>query len=126
MTAPREETRIVPVTLPDGSEILAEVVVGRTGGDARTNRGLYLESVREDIARIGRFLADVVHEALPDPPDKYGIDFGLKLTVESKGLTSVLAKVAGEATVTVRMEWDRRDPPVTLPECSAEPAPPGS
>ena len=109
MTAPRETTRIVPVRLPDGSEILAEVAVGRTGGDAGTNRTLSLESVREDIARIGRFLAETVQEALPDPPDKYGVDFGLKLTVESKGLTSVLAKVAGEATVTVKMEWTRKE-----------------
>jgi hypothetical protein len=110
MTLPREESRIVPVMLPDGSEILAEVVVSRTGGDARTNRVLSLDSIRDDVARIGQFLADTVQHALPDPPDRYGVDFGLKLTVESKGLTSVLAKVAGEATVTVRMEWDRRSP----------------
>jgi hypothetical protein len=108
MTTPREETRIVPVLLPDGTEILAEVAVARTGGDARANRVLSMGDIREDIARIGRFLAEALHDALPEPPDKYGVDFGLKLTVESKGLTSVLAKVAGEATVTVRMEWNRK------------------
>ena len=109
MTAPRQTIRIVLVTLPDGSEILAEVAVGRAGGDAGTNRALSFESVREDIVRIGRFLAETVQEALPDPPDKYGVDFGLKLSVESRGPTSVLAKVAGQATVTVKMEWTRKE-----------------
>ena len=109
MTAPREETRIVPVLLPDGTEILAEVVVPKTGGDAGAGRALALGNIRGDIATIGRFLAEAVQESLPGRPDKYGIDFGLKLAVESKGITSVLAKVAGEATVTVRMEWSRKE-----------------
>src|SRR4051794_693820 len=107
MTAPREEVRIVPLTLPDGTEVLAEVVMAHGGGDASTNRSLSLDGVREDIARIGQFFANSVKDALPEPPDRYGIDFGLKLAVESKGVTSILAKVAAEATVTVRLEWDR-------------------
>jgi len=111
MTAPREETQIVPVRLPDGSEILAEVIVPHTGGDAgAAGRTFALDGIRDDIARIGGLLADAVQNAFPDPPDKYGVDFGLKLSVESKGLTSVLAKVAGEATVTVRLEWNRPQP----------------
>ncbi|GAB7051187.1 CU044_2847 family protein [Catenuloplanes indicus] len=103
------ETRIVPLVLPDGTEILAEVAVAGTGGDARAAGALSLEDIRGQIATIGAFFADTVKRSLPDPPDRFGIDFGLKLAVESKGLVSVLAKASGEATVTVRLEWDRAE-----------------
>ncbi|GAA4699362.1 CU044_2847 family protein [Phytohabitans rumicis] len=100
------QTRTVPITLPDGSTILAEVTAASTGGDAG-RRQLRLDDIREDIARISQFMSETLTRALPDPPRRYGVEFGLKLGVETTGLTSILAKATGEATVVVRLEWER-------------------
>ncbi|GAA4463894.1 CU044_2847 family protein [Phytohabitans houttuyneae] len=101
-----EFTRIVPIELPDGSTIRAEVTTPSAGGDAGSRR-LSLEDVRGDIVRISQFMSETLKNALPDPPRRYGVEFGLKLAVETSGLTSILAKATGEASVLVRLEWER-------------------
>jgi hypothetical protein len=52
-------------------------------------------------------MSETLKNALPDPPRRYGVEFGLKLSVETSGLTSILAKATGEASVLVRLEWER-------------------
>lgn len=101
-----QHIRTVPITLPDGSTIFGEVTTTATGGDAG-RRQLRLDDIRADIARISQFMSETLTQALPDPPRRYGVEFGLKLGVETTGLTSILAKATGEATVVVRLEWER-------------------
>jgi hypothetical protein len=104
--APHQLTRTVPIELPDGTAILAEVTTTGSGGDA-SRRRLRLDDIRGDIARISQFLSESLAEALPDPPRRYGVEFGLKLGVETTGLTTILAKATGEASVVVKLEWER-------------------
>jgi hypothetical protein len=101
-----ERTLVVPIQLPDGSTVRAEVAAASAGGDAG-RRLLSFDDVRADIVRISQFMSETLSAALPDPPRRYGVEFGLKLAVETTGLSTILAKASGEATVLVRLEWER-------------------
>jgi hypothetical protein len=94
------------VELADGTTILAEVTVTSAGGDATAFRRLKMADLRRDLCRIGQLVHDAVSGALADPPKRYGVEFGVKLVVETTGLATVLAKASGEATLVVRLEWE--------------------
>jgi NTP-dependent ternary system trypsin peptidase co-occuring protein len=98
---------IVPVELPTGEVILAEV--SSTGGDVGVLDSLRLKALKPTLTRLGRWLSEDVLSGLPDP-DRYSVAFGMTLAVESGELIGVLAHASAEATVTVTMEWDRKPP----------------
>jgi hypothetical protein len=97
-------SEIVDVDLGDGNVIPAEVTV--KGGDVGALDVLKLSRGKDLIASVGRWAKDNVHADLPGAPQRFGVEFGVKLTAKSGALVSVLAEVAGEATMTVKMEWD--------------------
>lgn len=107
MTSDRR-TEVVEVQLPDGNALYAEVEVPG-GGDARwgSERQFSLEDIRTSVISIGPWIYDTVRRALPDAPDKIGVEFGLKLTAKSGPLVAALAEVGGEASVVVKLEWAR-------------------
>jgi hypothetical protein len=98
-------TRIVEVQLPDGDIMLAEVVV--RGGDVGALDRFPLDQARATAARIAQWAKDTVLAALPERPDRFGVQVGLNLVVKSGVLTSVLASASTEASITISMEWDR-------------------
>jgi molybdopterin-binding protein len=100
----RKVSEIVDVDLGDGNVIPAEVTV--KGGDVGALDVLKLTRGKDLIASVGRWAKDNVHTNLPGAPQRFGVEFGVKLTAKSGALISVLAEVAGEATMTVKMEWD--------------------
>lgn len=65
-----------------------------------------LESAKSVIAGVGRWARQNVQAGLPGAPQRFGVEFGIKLALKSGELASVLAQVAGEATMTVTMEWE--------------------
>ena len=101
-----QRIEIVEVELPDGGVIAAEVTVAG-GGDVAVWERLQLEEATGTIRHVSGWVVDSVREALPDPPDRWCVEFGLKLAVKTGKLTSVLAEAGGEASVLVRLEWDR-------------------
>lgn len=95
---------IVEVELDNGEVILAEVTVA--GGDVGVLDRLKLSGAKTVIRSVGQWAKDSIHDGLPGAPQRFGVEFGLKLAVKSGELASVLASVAGEATLTIKMEWE--------------------
>ncbi|MCP2322259.1 hypothetical protein HDA40_000766 [Hamadaea flava] len=100
-----QSVRTVEIELPSGRTIKAEVAMA-SGGDAGHGPRFRLDDVREQISAVAEFFADSVRATMPDPPRRYGVEFGIKLAVENSGLSSVLARVGAEATAVVRLEWE--------------------
>lgn len=99
-------TELIEIQMPDGGTVLAEVEV--LGADVGALPRFDLSQVSASAARIGEYLRDALTRSMSDEPDRLGVEIGLKLAVKSGALVSVLAEAAGEASVTVHMEWDRR------------------
>ena len=97
-------SEIIEVELSDGEVILAEVTVA--GGDVAVLDRLKLAGAKSLIRSVGRWAKESIHEGLPGAPQRFGIEFGVKLALKSGELASVLAEIAGEATMTVKMEWE--------------------
>jgi NTP-dependent ternary system trypsin peptidase co-occuring protein len=101
-----QNTRIVEVELDDGEIIHAEVRA--TGGtDVSIADRLRLEQAGEAITRIGSWAARTVRAGVPELPDEFEVSFGLKLGAKSGKLIGILAEASSEASLTVRMKWDK-------------------
>lgn len=112
-------TQIVEVELPNGEVILAEVqAIGSS--DVSFRKRMRLEDTGAAITQMARWMFDSITAELPRPPDKVGIDFGVKLMVKTGKLTSVLAEASAEATATVKLEWTRASGEIRAAVVSAE------
>jgi hypothetical protein len=98
---------LIEIELPDGEVILAEVTI--VDSDVGALDRFNLHGVSASAARIGSIIHAALLKAMPMSPHRIGIDIGLKLAVKSGVLTSVLAEASGEASVTVRLDWDVSD-----------------
>lgn len=97
-------SEIVEVDLGNGDIILAEITM--VGGDAGALDRLKLAGTKSVIASVGKWAKESIPAGLPGAPRRFGVEFGIKLAIKSGELASVLAQVAGEATMTVKMEWE--------------------
>lgn len=95
---------LIEIELPDGEIILAEVSI--MDADVAALDRFDLKGVSVSASRIGSAIHTALLRAMPSLPDRIGIDIGLKLAVKSGILTSVLAEASGEASITVRLDWD--------------------
>jgi NTP-dependent ternary system trypsin peptidase co-occuring protein len=112
---------VVKVQLPDGSVIDAEVSVPDSVVDVGVSALLQLGQAKDTIESFVSWAVDGLSFAAPDgdtSPEpsmapagmhlgRMGLEFGLKLTVRSGSLTSVIAAAGGEASAVVRLEWER-------------------
>lgn len=101
LTAMKE---IVEIELNGGEVILAEVSL--LDSDIGALDKFKLDEARSAIAKVGNWAVQTIRSSVPDTPDRFGVQIGLKLAVKSGVLTSVLAEASGEASITVTMEWD--------------------
>lgn len=108
---------VVEVQVPSGDVFFAEVEVP-AGGDARwgSGRRFSLEDARANVVSIGSWVFDTVRGSLPQPPDRVGVEFGLKFTVKTGGLVAALAEAGGEASVVVKLEWSKPPPLLSAPD----------
>jgi Trypsin-co-occurring domain 1 len=115
-------TEIVEVEMPDGTVINAEVVVSDSITDVAAGSRLKLDDAKDSIASFVRWavgaLAVPAEGVAPEPVpgsvspqgmnlSRVGLEFGLNLAVKSGMLTSAIASVGGEASVVIRLEWER-------------------
>lgn len=99
---------IVELDAGDGDIIHAEVEIPASGDVARWRERLSGEALAADLARISRWLVTRIREALPEQPDKVGLEFGLKLSAKAGKLVGVLAEAGAEASIVVKLEWTHR------------------
>jgi hypothetical protein len=123
-------SRIAQVELPDGSVIYAQVTpIGGTDVAARDK--LRLDQADDMLRRVGRWALDAVRTALPERPDEFELEFGMKLGVKGGSAFWILTEATGEASFRVSMRWNRSSalPDVAQAERAlggASPAAPGS
>lgn len=94
----------VEVEFPGGEIGYAEVEVD-LGGDVAARDRFQLNQVGPQIRSMTRWLLAEVRAAVPETPDKIGVEFGFKFSAKTGKLVSVLAEAAGEASVVVKLEW---------------------
>ncbi|MFD0265911.1 CU044_2847 family protein [Streptomyces sp. NPDC127106] len=99
-------TEVIPIKMPDGSVLHAEVT--RVGTqDVGVGRTLRLDQARDALWHMGCWAVETVKNQLPRPPDVFEMEFGMKLGMEAGELVAILAKASGEASIAVRMTWSR-------------------
>ena len=99
-------SRVTQVELPDGSVVYAEVTpVGGTDVSARDR--LRLDQAHDLLRGIGRWALDAVRTALPERPDEFELEFGMKLGVKGGSAFWILTEATGEASFRVCMRWNR-------------------
>ena len=95
------ESTIVQVELSDGTQVNIEATpVGEQQIAART---LPFEEAAAAIGSIAQDISTAVQKA---KSDKAQVKFGLEISVESKGLSALLAKGSGKANLEVTLEWN--------------------
>jgi hypothetical protein len=87
----------VEVSLPAGGDVSVLDMVGNA------------VALQEQIGALAGWVGSSLVAALPRTPDRVGVDFGVKFTLKAGKLFSVLAEASGEASVTVRLEWNKTD-----------------
>jgi hypothetical protein len=107
-------TRVVAMPLEDGETVLVEVGDTHTAGIERVGRAgesvrIAAETLEHAMSRARPAAAAVLASmrALPQPPSKIVVEFGIKLTAEA-GV--VIARVASEANFAITVEWSADRP----------------
>jgi hypothetical protein len=103
------DSELIEVELDDGRRFFAEASVagGRDVGQRRDRLLLKVAELRETLGAVVRTAEDVVTSALAEnPPSKVAVEFGVKLSARTPGGV-VLGQVGGEASLVVKLEWDR-------------------
>lgn len=101
-----QRTNLVEIELDNGEVVMAEVL-SAGGSDVSVSERLRLSEARQALSEVGRWALESVRESLPEPPNRLDVEFGVKLALKSGKLIGVLAEASGEASITVRMGWDR-------------------
>ncbi|MER7753804.1 CU044_2847 family protein [Kitasatospora sp. NPDC097643] len=101
----------IEIDLGDGETLHAAVRGGRPGrdsGDAGAVSAVArhtFDEVRGTIRSVGRWAKDTAVKC--GDPSSFEVEFGLNLTVKAGRLIGVLAEAEGEASLVVRLRWDR-------------------
>ncbi|MGD0068819.1 MAG: CU044_2847 family protein [Streptosporangiaceae bacterium] len=90
--------------LPDGGVIYAEVTpIG--GADVSVRDRLRLDQADDLLRQVGGWSLDAVRTALPERPDEFEVEFGMKLGVKAGSAFWILTEATGEASFRVCMRW---------------------
>jgi hypothetical protein len=104
-------TESIEIDLGDGAIVYAAVRGARSGrdsGDAGAVSAVArhtFDEVRGTIRAVGQWARDT--GASCGDPSSFEVEFGLTLSVKSGRLVGVLAEAGGEASLVVRLSWDR-------------------
>jgi Trypsin-co-occurring domain 1 len=101
-----EDQALVTATLGDNQAIQIEV---RTTGDPETDVGisetLSFQGFVDSLEAITNSVTSALRSA---KPDRATVEFGLDVGVESGGLTALLVKGTGTATLKITLEWESK------------------
>jgi hypothetical protein len=100
-----EDQALVRATLDHDQAIQIEV---RSTGDPETDVGIFGETLSfqgfvDSLEAITRSVTAALRSA---KPDRATVEFGLDVGVESGGLTALLVKGTGTATLKITLEWE--------------------
>lgn len=95
---------VVKAKLPDGTIVPLET---RGSGDPEVDVGIgdkvfSFEGVSKSVESVASAMTATLAKV---KPDKATVAFGVDVSVESTGLTALIVKGAGTATLTITLEW---------------------
>jgi hypothetical protein len=96
-------TQLIPVELPEGRIIYAEVAAVGGEKEVAANTAKF-ETVAECISGIAKQLDAAIATA---NPDKATIEFSLQLSAQPGKLTAVLVQGSTSATLKVTLAWEQ-------------------
>ena len=96
------DTTVVRTDLGDGAEILVEARTPNPEQDVAVLDKLPWEGVEEAIVKISERVKAAIQSAAPKTAS---VEFGIDVSVESSGLTGLLAKGSGSANLKVTLTW---------------------
>jgi hypothetical protein len=110
MTSEREEPEMreittVPVTLSDGSSVLAEVTLG----DAEVEVADGLRTMSDFTVAVGAIAKDLVEPLRALHSSSLELTFGLALSLQTGKLTALLVGGGANASVGVTVRWERAE-----------------
>lgn len=96
------QTKIIPVTLEDGTEIKVEATLI---GEQRVGIGgkYSFDAVGTTVVTIANQLIKSLQDV---KPDKATLKFGLELAVETGSLHALLVKGSGKSNLEITLEWN--------------------
>jgi hypothetical protein len=101
-----EDQALVKATLGDDQAIQIEV---RTTGDPEADVGigetLSFQGFVDSLEAITNSVTSALRSA---KPDRATVEFGLDVGVEAGGLTALLVKGTGTATLKITLEWESK------------------
>ncbi|MEU8516674.1 CU044_2847 family protein [Kitasatospora sp. NPDC048722] len=101
----------IEVHLGDGTTVYAAVRDARTGRDSGDAGAVSaaarhtFDQVRETVQAVGQWAKDTAVKC--GDPSSFEVEFGVTLSVQAGRLIGVLAEAGGEASLNVRLTWDR-------------------
>lgn len=100
-----EDQALVKATLGDDQAIQIEV---RPTGDPEADVGIFGEtlSFQGFVDSLEAIASSVTSALRSAKPDRATVEFGLDVGVESGGLTALLVKGTGTATLKITLEWE--------------------
>lgn len=105
-------TRIVQITDSEGLTVgYAEVAVPEHGDVGLRSHlpDISYTELKKQINSVAALFSKEMRENMPNEPDAVSVELGCKLSLETGKIVGVLAQVAAEANITIRMEWNRKE-----------------
>ena len=103
--------RLVEVIDPAGAVIgYAEVSISELGdvGFRQKLPSITSEELKKYINSVASWFSEDIVEGISENINSASIEFGFKLAVQTGRIVGVLANVGSEASVSIRLDWERK------------------
>jgi hypothetical protein len=99
-----DSQRIVRATV--GEDVIVQIEARGSSGEADVGAGELLKF--DGVIKAVESIASSMNKALSNVrPDKATVEFGVDASVESGGLTALIVKGTGSATLKITLEWGK-------------------
>jgi hypothetical protein len=96
---------LLDAVLPNGAVVKVAATLAGGAQDVSFLQALSLDNLQKALAGFVEMASNAVDKVAPDTME---IEFGLGLSVEGGKLISLLTDAGSEASLTVRLRWDRK------------------
>ena len=96
----------MPISLPNGTTILADIEPGSTAESDVSWKSFSFDEIGERIVGVAQSLDAAVRKV---KPSSASVEFGIELSAESGKLTALLVKGSGKANLKITLNWEMGD-----------------
>jgi hypothetical protein len=96
----------VDAVLPNGTHVKVAAQMGDAAQDVAFTQPFNMDNLQSSLSGFAQLVSDAVAKVAPDTVQ---LEFGFNLCVEGGKLISLLTSVSSEASLTVRLAWNRQN-----------------